>query len=92
MTAQILYLRGCEPAPAGVDLPVQEDVNDTAVKIMADLHEMAKHGELNSFFGVGFRPDGESVHFICHGHPMIYEIVGCLEALKNIILSETAQA
>lgn len=61
---------------------VPQEFSEGVVRILLDLAEMAKHGELTSLYGVATRANGEVFEVKCEGHSNLLEIIGGLEAIK----------
>ena len=64
----------------GITAPSAEP-NSALIEALEDILEMAKSGELQSFFATGFKADGLRLSCM-FPHHNVYEVVGSIEFLK----------
>lgn len=66
----------------GCKVPSKES-DATLVRMLEDLLERAKSGDLRSFVGTGFVADGGRLAFWADWHPSVYEMRGALAWLET---------
>lgn len=61
--------------------------NQELIAILKDALEMAESGQLQSFYGTGFTPDGLRSALWCDTEENVYQVLGAMESMKLELLA-----
>jgi hypothetical protein len=61
--------------------------NQELIDILKDVLAMAESGQLQSFYGTGFTPDGLRSAVWCDTEENVYQVLGAMESMKLELLA-----